>query len=308
MLFFNRGPAFNPEKDIPDLSGKIILVTGGNNGLGKESVLQLAKHNPTRIYMSARSQHKAETAIKEIKQTVPTANIVFLPLDLSSFSSVQKAADLFLAENDRLDILMNNAGLMASTPGLTEDGYEINFGTNHMGPALLTKRLLPVLERTVNAGHDVRIVNLSSALYSSAPKPGILFEKNKEALANFSTLARYGQSKLANNYFAKILAERYPAIKSVALHPGVVRTNLSDETKRTSFFMSLLVRVFEPLAGVDVGTGALNQLWAAVDPLVKSGGFYYPVGKETHGRVLDDRDLAVKLWDWTEAELKSHGY
>ncbi|KAF7590195.1 hypothetical protein BBP40_003170 [Aspergillus hancockii] len=309
MVFsFRRSVGFNPEKDIHDLSGKVIVVTGGNNGLGKESILQLAKHNPAKIYMAARSESKATTAINEIRQSVPGANILFLPLDLASLASVKNAADIFLSENDRLDILMNNAGVMMTTPGLTEDGYEINFGTNHMGPALLAKLLLPILQKTASAGNDTRIVNLSSALYAYAPKDRILFSQNKTTLADLGIMARYGQSKLANNYFTKSLAERYPGIKSVALHPGVVRTSIADETKKTSFFLSLLMKGTNALVAVNVATGALTQLWASTADSVKSGGFYFPVGKEMHDQVLDDRELAERLWNWTETELEAQGY
>ncbi|KGO57181.1 Short-chain dehydrogenase/reductase SDR [Penicillium expansum] len=299
--------AFNPERDITDLSGKVILVTGGNNGLGKETIIQLAKHNPSKIYMASRSEERANTAIAEITKTVPRANIIFLPLDLASLASVRKAADIFLSSNNQLDILVNNAGVMTTEPGLTKDGYEVNFGTNHMGPALLTKLLLPVLQSTRAGGSDVRIVNLSSALYQAAPKPGILFAQNKTPLADLSTLARYGQSKLANAYFTTSFAKRYPKIKSVAIHPGVVRTSLTDVTKGSSFFLSLLVRVSN-LMSVTIEEGAWNQLWASTASSVVNGAFYFPVGKETHAKVLDDKKQAEALWEWTEAELKAHGY
>lgn len=307
-FLFSRNSGFDPETDIPDLSGKILLVTGGNNGLGKETILQFAKHNPAKIYMGARSEAKAASAIKEIKQSVPEANIIFLPLDLSSFASVKNAADIFRSENNCLDILVNNAGTMVTTPGLTTEGYEINFGTNHMGPALLTKLLLPTLQETATSGRDVRIINVSSALYQSAPKPGILLSKNKTTLADISTIPRYGQSKLANHYFAKSVAERYPAITSIALHPGLVRTGLANESKKDSYFISLLMKFADPFLSVSVDTGALNQLWASTATSVKSGVFYFPIGKETHGQLLDNKDLADKLWDWTEEELKAHGY
>lgn len=164
--------------------------------MGKESILQLARHNPAKIYMGARSEVKANLAISVIKQTVPETNIIFLHLNLASFTSIKGAADKILSDNERLDILMNNAGVMMTTPGLTEDGYEINLGTNHMGSALLTKLLLPLLARTASSGKYVRIINASSALYNAAPKPGILFERNRETLGDLSTLSRYGQSNL----------------------------------------------------------------------------------------------------------------
>lgn len=305
-LIFSSSPRFNPKNDIPCLSGKVIFVTGGNNGLGKETILQLAKHNPERIFMGARSEAKAKAAIGDIKQTVPTANITFLHLDLASLKYVKKAAERLLSETDRLDILVNNAGVMLANPGITEDGYEINFGTNYMGPVLLTKLLLPLLEKTATSRKDVRIVNVSSDLYKAAPKRGILFEENKSSLADLGTLPRYGQSKLANAYYTKILAEKYPGIKSATLHPGVVRTGITEESKGSSIFMSLLMKVSEMVIAVDVETGALNQLWASTSNEVKSGEYYLPVGKAASKGVLNDRSLAMKLWDWTEAELKPY--
>ena len=133
--------SFSPEKDIPSLAGKIIVVTGGNSGLGKESILQLGKHTPKKIIMAARSEKKARAAIKEIEAEVPGINLSFLSLDLSSFDSIKKAAVSVLERFDRLDVLLNNAGLMGLPPSLTEDGYEMHFGSNHMGPALFTKLL-----------------------------------------------------------------------------------------------------------------------------------------------------------------------
>lgn len=113
MFGFFEGVTFDPSHDIPDLSGKVALITGGNTGLGKETVLQLAKHNPSRLYLAARTLSKAEAAIRDIKAVVPNANITFLQLDLASLKSVKEASDTFLASSDRLDLLINNAGIMA---------------------------------------------------------------------------------------------------------------------------------------------------------------------------------------------------
>lgn len=137
------GKSFVPDSDIKDLSDKVILVTGGgqtvlyilflsiahfdigNTGLGKEAVRQLAKHNPSRIYLAARTPSKGEAAVAEIKGAVPSAQIIFLPLDLASFGSISSAVNLFKAQSKRLDILMNNAGIMATPAGITKEGYEI---------------------------------------------------------------------------------------------------------------------------------------------------------------------------------------
>lgn len=126
--------AFDPEKDIPDLTGKVIIVTGGSAGLGKETVLQLAKHNPLYIILTARTQKRGDAAIQEIEKEVPASKgkLQFLQLDLGSLKSVKTATETFKRDHDRLDLLINNAGLMASPPGLTEDGYEVQFGSNYV--------------------------------------------------------------------------------------------------------------------------------------------------------------------------------
>lgn len=312
-FLFAKGPAFNPEKDIPELDGKTILVTGGNNGLGKECITQLAKHNPTRIYMGARSVQKAEEAILDIKKEVPSAHIVFLEMDLASFSSVKLAADAFLSENDRLDVLINNAGVFATPPGLTTDGYEIQFGTNYMGPALLTRLLLPVLDKTASAipGSDVRIVNVSSEIYRWPPKGGLLLSQVKTPLVEISTTTRYAQSKLANIYFAKSYAKRHPRIKSVALHPGLVQTNIGGGMAANPILSFIFNQIVTRAASVDVPTGALNQLWAscAHSDEVKSGAYYIPFFKEADRMdMMSDEHKAEELWQWTEREFREHGF
>ncbi|KAF5015370.1 hypothetical protein F66182_13324, partial [Fusarium sp. NRRL 66182] len=155
------GHSFRPERDIPNLSGKAILVTGGNTGLGKETILQLARHNPARIYLAARNQRKAESAIQSIKQELLAAkgagsaaaeavDIQFVQLDLTSFPSIRQAAETFLQNNTRLDILVLNAGVMAEAAVTTPQGHEIQFGTNHIGHFLLTKLFLPTLLKTAS--------------------------------------------------------------------------------------------------------------------------------------------------------------
>jgi len=190
---------FDTDKDIPDLSSKVIIVTGGNSGVGKQSVLELSKHKPAKLYMTARSKAKYDAAVTDIKKSNPNASITFLELDLASFASIKAAANTVLAENDRLDILINNAGVMALPQGLTKDGFEVQFGTNHMGHALLTKILMPLLLRTASKpDSDVRIVNLSSGAHGIAPKGGFLPETVTTEMPQYHTYARYGQSKMAN--------------------------------------------------------------------------------------------------------------
>ncbi|WPG97795.1 NAD(P)-binding protein [Acrodontium crateriforme] len=315
------GKSFNPEKDIPSLSGKVILVTGGaktgNTGLGKETVLQLAKHDPKEIVLAARTQSKAEAAIAEITTIVPGANISFLELDLASLASVKKAADEFTSRSDRLDILINNAGVMMLPWSRTQDDYEIQFGTNHMGHALLTKLLLPTLLQTAqHAGADVRIVTLSSEGHKLFSGPEMIYEQS--ALEKFHTTSRYGHSKLANIYHARELARRYPSLTAISLHPGVIVTDLYS----TYSANNLVIKAFTvggklaTAAGLlyDVPAGTKNQLWAATAPRdeVRAKGYYLlPVGKgvaDSWSKMGGNAKKAEELWDWTEAELKKHGY
>jgi NAD(P)-dependent dehydrogenase (short-subunit alcohol dehydrogenase family) len=304
--------SFSPEKDIPSLAGKVILVTGGNSGLGKESILQLAKHEPRQIIMAARSQSRAEAAIEEIETAVPGAKIAFLALDLSSFGSIKEAATSVLQQYDRLDVLLNNAGLFGVPPSLTEDGYEIQFGSNHMGPALFTRLLLPLLERTSQLPNsDVRVVQLSSEGYQFAPKGGILFPQLKTEMADVSGRARYAQSKLANLYFIKALAKRYPKIMCVALHPGVVNTSILQTTLNNYRSLAWMFKIGIRLFFTDVQTGALGQLWAATGRVeeLETGAYYIPLKKRVHGIELVDNDvLPEQLWNWTEEQFLAHGF
>ena len=303
----------DPAKDIPDLSSKVIIVTGGNNGVGKETVKQLAKHNPEKLYLCARSRSKAEAAIADISKTVPDAKITFLELDLASFASVKEAADTVLSSVNHLELIINNAGVMALPPNLTQDGYEVQFGTNHMGHALFTKLLMPLLSQTAaQPGADVRIINLSSVAEKyNAIKGGFVPEKCLTPMEEENTLKRYGQSKLANVLFTKELAKRYPEITSVAIHPGRVQTPLLDHWINGPGFWPRLMRLSDSVVMMPVEQGALTQLWAATatKDKVKSGAYYPPGCKEgQESSMAKNAKLAEKLWDWQEAEFAKKGY
>ena len=304
---------FDPDKHIPDLAGKVIVVTGGNSGCGKETMLQLAKHHPRRIYLAARTQAKFDDAMKDVSAAAPSASVAFLELDLSSLASVKKAAAQVIGENDRLDILFNNAGIMAHPPGLTKDGYEIQFGTNHVGHALLTHLLLPLLQRTAaKSDSDVRIVIVSSAAHMMTTGPGIHFDHLHTDMASTNPGMLYGQSKLANVLHARELARRYPEILTTVIHPGRVETNLTNVMMDVNGINGRFQRVFDSLAGkFTIQEGTLTQLWAATwkKDAVKTGAYYVPVGKENAGSKRSrDPELARRLWEWTERELKEKGY
>jgi NAD(P)-dependent dehydrogenase (short-subunit alcohol dehydrogenase family) len=293
-----------------------MITPTGNAGLGKQTVAYLAAHKPARIYLAARTASKASAAIADIKSSVPNAcDIIHLPLDLTSFSSIAEAAATFQRSESRLDILINNAGIMACPYSTTKEGYEIQFGTNHMGHALFTRLLLPTLLKTAETPDgDARIVTLSSAGHAIGVPNGLVLDQ--QALEQQGTWKRYGQSKLCNLLYARELAERYPQITSVSLHPGVIFTDLF-QSMRSNVFLKLGMWVYGCFFFMIPGHfkspegGALNQTWAATtrkENLV-NGAYYKPVGVKSEGsKSARDKGLQKKLWEYTDAELSKHGY
>lgn len=307
MNFWKHSVSFISDNDIPPLTGKVILVTGGNVGLGKQAVLEYAKHDPQQIWLAARNLDKANAAADEIRRQVPKANIKLLELDLSSFESVKRAAAVFTSESQRLDILMLNAGIMAVPPSLSKDGYEIQFATNHMGHALLTKLLLPTLDATVKSSPnaDVRIISLSSYGHTAVPKGGFSFETPKTTAEDLGAYGRYYQSKLANVLWIRQLAKVHPQFTVAAIHPGVVRTQLMDRATGSPPIVRALTKAGSALLP-SVEKGVRNQLWASVAKGVKSGEYYEPIG--VAGGASEDGkndELARRLWEWTETELEN---
>jgi NAD(P)-dependent dehydrogenase (short-subunit alcohol dehydrogenase family) len=304
VLFIPSSMSFK-SSDIPDLRDQVIIVTGANAGLGLETVKQLSVHNPARIYVASRSQDKAEAAIREIQQGNPQAcSLAFLKLDLASFASIKAAAAEFTQKESRLDILINNAGIMMTLPGLTEEGYEIQFGTNVMGPALFTQLLLPKLCYTATINPQARVVVLCSAAHNQAPSDAYRFDQLKTDMKDRHTTARYTTSKLADIHYGKALAERVKDIRIIPVHPGMVATNLHHAS--TGIFLKPFLNTAIFFA-TKVEKGALSQIWAAVSPDAKSGQYYGPVGKSEKGSQLaQDRALQERLFKWIQAELANH--
>ena len=304
---------FNPDSDIPSLEGKVFLITGGTAGLGAGAIEALAEHNPAHIYFTGRNEKAADDLIAKIRsKSSSKIDTTFIPCDQTSLFSVRAAADKFLALSNRLDVLMCNAGVMAIDAGTTKDGYEVQFGINHVAHGLLTKRLLPTMLHTAQQpGADVRIVNMSSYAYHLAPSSGIDFNTLKTPQSSLGgwipgpRWSRYGQSKLANMLYADELAKRYPQITSVSVHPGYVFTSLYDNVP---FFAKLGALVSSIGNTIPVEEGHYTQVWAstcAKSDLV-NGEYYVPVvgvaGKRDT-RASQDKQLAEKLWQWTEKEL-----
>ncbi|KAJ6485757.1 oxidoreductase [Mycena sanguinolenta] len=294
---------FNPSTDIPRLEGKVVFITGGTAGLGRECILALAKKEPAHIYFTGRDESRAATLLTEVKSAVPSARLTFLKCDMGSLRSVAEAARKIASETDRLDILMCNAGIWTLPPALTEDGYELLFGTNHLAHALFIKVLLPTLLRTP----DARVVSMTSMAYRNAS--GIPLDRMRDAQSGFvERTMRYPHSKLANLVYATELARRYPDLMAVSVHPGVVTTDL---VLKTPWFEWAIIKVIQMLGEQTAAPaeGAHTQLWAATVEKSKlvTGGYYVP------GRVLgpltkqaSDPKLAGELWSWTEKELEGY--
>jgi NAD(P)-dependent dehydrogenase (short-subunit alcohol dehydrogenase family) len=304
------GATFNPSTGIKSLAGKVVLVTGGNNGLGRETVRQLAKHHPQKIYLASRTESKGIDAVNAIKAETEDVDIEYLPLDLASLPSIKRAAEQVTSRTDRLDLLILNAGIMAVPAGKTASGQEIQLGTNHVGHFLLTKLLLPTLQKTAKEQHaDVRIISVSSEAQNLAPNLDTILSTEK--LSATSTWTRYGASKAANVMFAAELARRHPEITSVSLHPGVIKTDLYIPNSQTNPVVRYGAMVFGSLIFGDVPTGALNQLWAAAGASkeeLSNGGYYTPVGKLRNNKWARDDEAGRKLWKWTEKELAAAGH
>ncbi|GKT65780.1 short-chain dehydrogenase/reductase family oxidoreductase [Colletotrichum tofieldiae] len=291
--------------NIPDLAGKVILVTGGTAGIGKETMLALARHNPAQLYFTGRNAQAAAKLVTEINRISPLVKVEFLECDLADHNSVVNAVRSNFT-SDRLDVLIANAGVCATPPATTKDGHEVQFGTNHFGHSVLFKLLLPTLLKTAELpGADVRLVIVASSLYSQAPNKGILFEDIHTTQSNLNTWTRYGQSKLANVLYAAEMARRYTKITTVSLHPGIVGTGMVNGL---GFFSKAVVYAGAGFRPKSPEEGARNQLWAATTALknLRSGAYYEPVGKEVKlSSTARDVNLAKRLWEWTEEQLKA---
>ncbi len=259
--------------DIPNLSGKVIIVTGGNSGLGFESVKALAS-NGAEVIMACRSIQKGEKARNQILETFPEADIKVLQLDLMDLSSVKSFADTFKSSYSHLDILINNAGIMISPFSLTKEGFESQMGTNHLGHFALTGHLVDILVVTPNS----RVVTVSSLAHKQWK---ISFDNNlSERAATYNKMRAYARSKLANLLFAYQLQRYFDKNNlqclSLAAHPGASHTNLGRYMEG-----NIIVRILRPFIEMvlpSAASGALPQIRAAVDTKVRGGQFYGPSG------------------------------
>lgn len=270
-----------------------FIVTGANTGIGKITATELAKQGH-HVILACRSKDKTEAVLAEIRRDVPAANVEFVQLDLGDLASVRACAKALLDRNIPIHGLINNAGL-AGARGKTKDGFEVQFGTNHLGHYLFTRLLL---DRIVESG-PARIVNVSSASHYRAK--GIDWDSLQSPTKTVTAMDEYSVSKLANVLFTKELARRLDGTKvtTYAVHPGVVAT---DVWRKVPGPARWLIKKFM----ITPEEGAQSSLRCATDPaLASETGKYYDVGgKERRpARLADDADLAQKLWtksaEWT---------
>ncbi|CAD6569277.1 MAG: hypothetical protein ASARMPRED_002704, partial [Alectoria sarmentosa] len=255
---------FNPDKELPNLDGKVAFLTGGTAGIGASAVLALAKRNPAKIYFTGRDEIRANAMITKVQSTVPGASVVFIKVDLASLDSVKAAFEQFTSP--RLDILICSAGVMATPPALTKDGFEMQFGVNYIAHALFVKLFLPMLLETAELPEaDVRIVILTSLGYRLAPKAGIDFKnvKTKQDTGPGAPWTRYGQSKTAGLLMAVELARRYPQITSTAIHPGVINTGLVSGLPLGAKLVVHIGCFVQGVKMIPPEEGCYNMLWAA---------------------------------------------
>ncbi|XP_071783329.1 dehydrogenase/reductase SDR family member 13-like [Centroberyx gerrardi] len=279
------------------MAGKTVIVTGGNSGIGKATARHLARRG-ARVILACRSQDKAEAAISEIKQVTGSTDVVFMQLDLSSLKSVRSFAENFLKTESRLDLLINNAGLVAD--GRTEDGFGVEFGVNHLGHFLLTHLLLQRLQD----GGGGRVVTLSSMAHRWGRIDFEALAANRDlgtGRYSWQFFQAYCSSKLCNVLFTQELAKRLAgsAVTCYSVHPGIVRTELS---RHVSLWQKVFIEPVARLLFLDPEAGAQTTLHCAlqegIEPL--SGRYFSCCAEQEVGAAAKDAAVARKLWDVSE--------
>ena len=279
---------------MAEQNGRIALVTGANTGIGFEAALQLARKG-AHVLLGCRDQQRAKQAIKRIQAAAPTASLDWLPLDLADLASVAAAAAQLRTGHQQLDLLICNAGVMVPPEGRTADGFELQFGINHLGHFALVLHLLPLLQ----AAPAARVVAVSSgaALFGRMVFDDLNFERR-----SYQPWAAYGQSKLANLLFIQALARRLKragsSVVACAAHPGVTATELQRHSPN--------MQNMPPWLAMPAPQGALPSLRAATDPAVEPLDYFGPDGllqmrgypkRVPWPRGAKPQAIADQLWD-----------
>ncbi|KAK2593007.1 hypothetical protein QQS21_009297 [Conoideocrella luteorostrata] len=313
---------FHPDT-LPDLRGKVFIVTGGNAGMGYHNVANLAEHG-AKVYMCARSQEKGTAAIANIKKMYPSAKIDLLEMDLMDLTSVVAAAKHFVTLETALHGLINNAGIMATPFEMSKNGYEAQWQTNYIAHWVLTEHLLPIMLRTAKTlpPGSVRIVNLTSSGHLGAPKGGINFKD--PSVKDGGPWQRYGQSKLANILHTKTLHKMYgPGSPSArngdgeiwasSVHPGIVGTNLATSVGSGMASVFSVIRWFGLMWPAE--KGSWSSLFCAASPDMKAeqSGMYIEIFRRFgepswESSAAKDGKLAERLEEWTREVMRREGW
>jgi retinol dehydrogenase 12 len=312
------------EANLPDQSGRVHLVTGGYGGCGLELSKMLYEKNAI-VYLAGRSKEKGTQAIETLKQQYPksTGRVEFLQLDLADLTTIKKSADDFMSRESRLDVLTNNAGVMVPPLGSkTAQGYELQLGTNCLGPYLFTKLLLPVIQKTAASSPpgSVRVTwaaSLTVELF--APKRAVALDDSGAPIDHNDKQKNYGQSKAGNFLLAAELARRYgkgkDGIVSNAWNPGNLRTDLTRHNPKVMTAVANAVFLYP------ARFGGYTELYAACSPdltLDNNGAYIFPWGRIGTDQIKPDHlkaskpeseggyGVATKFWDWCERETRQY--
>ena len=285
--------------DVPDQSGRVALVTGANSGLGLHTSIALARKG-ARVLMACRDAGRAQAALQRVRADAPGATVELVTLDLASLASVEAAADEVAGRTPVLDLLVDNAGVMATPKGVTADCFELQLGTNHLGHFALTGRLLPLLL----AAPAARVVVVSSG----AHRTGRIAFDDLQSERGYSRWKAYGQSKLANLLFVRELDRRAAAtpLLVAAAHPGYAATHL--QSGQGSFLLEAVMKVGNAVIAQSDQAGALPSLYASTMPDVQRGDYWGPSLAEIRGApkrvgrsaAAQDDAVARRLWDESE--------
>jgi NAD(P)-dependent dehydrogenase (short-subunit alcohol dehydrogenase family) len=292
--------------DIPPLNGRTAVITGATGGLGYETALALAGAGAA-VVLTGRNEAKGLLALQAIRSQFPNARIAYENLDLANLASVADFSRRFAATHALLDLLVNNAGVMALPERqATSDGFEMQFGTNYLGHYALTAHLLGLLRR----GDLPRVVNLSSL----AHRAGTVNFDDLQSTRSYTPWKAYSQSKLAMLMFALELQRRSDAsdwgLMSNAAHPGYARTDLIANGPGASGLMWQINKLLRPFVSQSAAEGALPTLFAATSPEAKAGGYYGPnwfyelKGPPVPAKIMPqakDAGVAARLWDVSAA-------
>jgi len=280
------------------MKGKLVVITGGNAGIGKEAAVGLARAGAT-VVITSRNAERGQAALEDVRERSGSTDVSVMDLDLARFASIRKFADDFLDRSDRLDVLLNNAGGILSARTETEEGFESTFGINHLGHFLLTQLLLDRLE--ANPG-GARVVNVSSVAHKGAR----LDFDDLQSERRYAALSVYGRSKLANIYFTRELARRVgDSVTANALHPGYVRSEFGRGGD-LSWLFAFGNRLGSPFA-ISPEKGGRTSIYLASSPEVDgvTGGYFYKCAPASISSAAQDDAAARRLWDVSEQLVAS---